>query len=161
MKRLCRLPILFSLFLTAQLSLAEEQGPNPVYKRGETVLEQTLPPSPESASKVKYADVPFTHSQGLAEYVIPFSPLEGCELTVPVGLRYRSGGIKLDETAGVAGLGWTLEAGGCVTRSVMDMPDEFVSSFGRMMHQMPTASDTITPVLKNTKPLVLKSLANN
>lgn len=142
MKRLCLLPILFSLFLTAQVSLAEEQGPNPVYKRGETVLEQTLPPSPESASKVKYADVPFTHSQGLAEYVIPFSPLEGCELTVPVGLRYRSGGIKLDETAGVAGLGWTLEAGGCVTRVVMDMPDEFVSSFGRMMHQMPTASDT-------------------
>ena len=46
MKRLCLLPILFSLFLTAQVSLAEEQGPNPVYKRGETVLEQTLPPSP-------------------------------------------------------------------------------------------------------------------
>lgn len=120
------------------------QGPNPVYKRGSTALELALPPSPEAASRVKYADVPFSHSMGLAEYEVAFSPLKGCELTVPVSLRYRSGGIKLQEVAGVAGLGWTLEAGGCITRTVMDMPDEFVSELEFMTHQMPSASDTVS-----------------
>ena len=126
-------------------------GANPVYKRGETVLESTLSPSPESASRVKFADVPFTHSMGLAEYEIPFTMLQGRELAFPIGLRYRSGGIKMEETAGVAGLGWTLEAGGCVTRTVMDMPDEF--SNGRLMqHQMP--SDTGEPSLDYLRKVV-------
>ena len=81
---------------------------NPNYHRGETVLEKTLPPAPEAASRVKYADVPFTHSMGMAEYEVAFSTLKGRELSIPISLRYRSGGIKLDEIAGVAGLGWTL-----------------------------------------------------
>ena len=93
------------------------------YERGATYLENTVPPSPEPASIVKYADVPFTHSTGMAEYDIPFYTLQGRELNIPIGLHYASGGIKLDEIAGVAGLGWTLQAGGCITRTVMDMPD--------------------------------------
>ena len=114
---------------------------NPNYHRGETVLEKTLPPAPEAASRVKYADVPFTHSMGLAEYEVAFSTLKGRELSIPISLRYRSGGIKLDEIAGVAGLGWTLCAGGCITRTVCDMPDEFVSQKpGMMRHQLPSGS---------------------
>ena len=110
----------------------------PVYERGATYLENIVPPSPESASQVKYADVPFTHSMGMAEYEIPFFTLQGQELNIPVGLSYASGGIKLDEIAGVAGLGWNLQAGGCITRTVMDMPDEFVSSTGSFRHEVPS-----------------------
>ena len=98
-----------------------------IYERGATYLENTMPPSPEPASVVKYADVPFTHSTGMAEYDVPFYTLPGRELSIPIGLHYASGGIKLDEIAGVAGLGWTLQAGGCVTRTVVDMPDEYES----------------------------------
>ncbi|MBQ7709481.1 MAG: hypothetical protein IJT74_06145 [Bacteroidales bacterium] len=104
-----------------------------------------LPPSPEAAAAVKYADVPFTHSLGMAELEVPLYTLQGRELTLPVALRYRSGGIKLDEVAGVAGLGWTLEAGGCVTRTVVDMPDEF-SAVG-FSHQLP--SGTLLTNLQN------------
>lgn len=107
-----------------------------MYERGATYLENTVPPSPEPASIVKYADVPFTHSTGMAEYDIPFYTLQGRELSIPIGLHYASGGIKLDEIAGVAGLGWTLQAGGCITRTVMDMPDEYESF--RLHHEMPS-----------------------
>lgn len=128
--------VLFAVLVLAssQLTLAQS-NPTPVYKRGETIMESTLPPSPEAAAKVRYVDVPFSYNQGLAEYEVPFSTLRGRELSIPVSLRYRSGGIKLDETAGVAGLGWTLEVGGCITRTVMDMPDEFSDIY--MEHQLP------------------------
>ena len=111
-----------------------------MYERGATYLENTMPPSPEPASVVKYADVPFTHSTGMAEYDVPFYTLQGRELSIPIGLHYASGGIKLDEIAGVAGLGWTLQAGGCITRTVMDMPDEYVPTAGSFHHEMPSGS---------------------
>lgn len=125
-------------YYSGSFAAAQESGENtaPTYHRGETVIERTMTPSPEAASRVKYADVPFTHSQGLAEYAIDFSTLKGRELSLPIRLRYRSGGIKLDETAGVAGLGWTLDAGGCITRTVKDMPDEMDEL--TMRHQMPS-----------------------
>ena len=107
-----------------------------LYKRGETTIENTLPPTPEAASAAKYTDVPVSHSRGLAFLDIPFHTLKGREISIPIHLSYTSGGIKMDETAGVAGLGWSLMAGGVVTRTVMDMPDEFASP--RMTHKMPS-----------------------
>ena len=95
------------------------------YRRGATQLEDILPPSPEAASRVKYADVPFTHSTGAAEYSVPVYEMKGRRLTIPISLDYCSNGIRMDEIAGVAGLGWTLNAGGCITREVVYMPDEF------------------------------------
>ena len=109
-----------------------------VYKRGETTIENTLLPTPEAASAAKYIDVPVSHSRGLAFLDIPFYTLQGREISIPIQLNYASGGIKMDDTAGVAGLGWSLMAGGVVTRTVMDMPDEFASP--RMAHKMPSES---------------------
>ena len=70
--------------------------------------------------------------------------MQGRELTLPLSLEYRSGGIKLDEVAGVAGLGWTLQGGGCITRTVVDMPDDG-SFLGDFTHQMPP--ETLLPDL--------------
>lgn len=132
---LCIVLLLFPSLLFAQTT----------YERGATQLENILPPSPEASSAVKYADVPFTHSMGMAELEIPLYTLKGRELELPIALSYRSGGIKLDEIAGVAGLGWSLVAGGCVTRTVVDMPDEF--SAAGFSHQMP--SGTLLTALEN------------
>ena len=64
------------------------------YKRGATQLEDILPPSPEAASRVKYADVPFTHCTGAAEYSVPIYEMKGRRLTIPINLDYCSNGIK-------------------------------------------------------------------
>ena len=134
---------LFATLLAAAIATAAhhpaQADRDPVtYERGPTRLENTLPPSPEPASAVKYSDVPFTHSFGMAELDIPVYTIAGRELSIPVSLSYRSGGIRLEEVAGVAGLGWSLSAGGCVTRTVVDMPDEF-SDTG-FSHVMPSGS---------------------
>ena len=120
------------------------QTPSP-FVRGATQMENILPPTPEAASAVKYADVPFSHSLGVAEVDIPFFTLQGRELSLPIGLHYRCGGVKVDEIGGVAGLGWSLQAGGVITRSVVDMPDEFSSA--ELTHQMP--SGTLLSDLEN------------
>ena len=119
----------WAVMLTGHLTAAPSiHAQNEVsYERGATQAEHILPPSPEAASAVKYAGVPFSHCMGAAEYEVPLYELKGRELRIPISLRYRSNGIKVDEIAGVAGLGWNLEAGGVITREVVYMPDEFNS----------------------------------
>ena len=45
--------------------------------------------------------------------------------SLPIAIQYSTGGIKVDEIASVAGLGWNLMAGGRITRSVQGQPDDF------------------------------------
>lgn len=127
---------LIAAILVAVLPVDLNAQNESVYQRGATYMEGTMPPSPEPASAVKYVDIPFSHSCGFAEYEVPFYTLKGRELSVPIALQYTSGGIKLDEIAGVAGLGWNLQAGGCITRTVIDMPDEFSAADFR--HELPS-----------------------
>jgi YD repeat-containing protein len=56
---------------------------------------------------------------------VPVCQLVSKELTIPVSLTYIGGkGIKVQDYASQAGLGWLLSAGGSVTRVVRAFPDE-------------------------------------
>ncbi|MCC8071970.1 MAG: hypothetical protein LIO90_09240, partial [Bacteroidales bacterium] len=63
-------------------------------------------------------------STGVATFA--FEPLayEAGELRLPVTLSHSTGGVRMDEPFGLAGIGWELSAGGEVTRSIAGMPDE-------------------------------------
>jgi hypothetical protein len=50
--------------------------------------------------------------------------LTGRKLHVPVSLNYTGTGIKVDEQASRSGLGWVLNCGGVVTRTIRGGPDE-------------------------------------
>lgn len=76
----------FLLFLLLPLSVTAFAQTEVSYRRGATQLEDILPPSPEAASRVKYADVPFTHSMGAAEYSVPIYEMKGRRLTIPISL---------------------------------------------------------------------------
>ncbi len=114
-------------------------GSDFTYSRGASIEESTLPSSPQAAGVSRYISSDIAYATGSAQISIPIYTLAGHELSVPIGLEYSSGsGIKLDEVAGVAGLGWTLRAGGCITRTVCDMPDEFSSL--DITHSMPSGT---------------------
>jgi hypothetical protein len=46
------------------------------------------------------------------------------ELSVPIALNYKGGGVRLQDVASFVGLGWSIRAGGMVTRIVRGLPDE-------------------------------------
>lgn len=136
MKHKNAVTLLLMLLLSAEIYGQTADAGTAVYKRGTTYMESTLPPTPEAASAVKYVDIPLQYDMGVAHLDVPLYELAGKEISVPISLGYASSGIKMDEIAGVAGLGWALNAGGCITRTVMDMPDEFSSDI--FHHQLPS-----------------------
>jgi len=53
-----------------------------------------------------------------------FFEIESGRITVPIGLSYHGSGIKVDEIASRTGIGWVLNTGGVVTRTVKGYADE-------------------------------------
>jgi len=104
---------------------AEAQDGEPGTPQNElNVFTKIVPPSPDAGKLASYAEVPVSHFTGTANIEIPIFELKGKELTVPVKLSYKAGGIKVEETASGIGLGWSLIAGGVISRTVYGLPDE-------------------------------------
>jgi YD repeat-containing protein len=83
-----------------------------------------VPPSPDAAALLKYASVPVNLYSGLPEINIPLVELKSRVGTIPISLSYHASGIKVQDIASSVGLGWSLNAGGAVTRVVRGLPDE-------------------------------------
>lgn len=82
-------------------------------------------PSPNAASLGTYGTFPVSHFTGIPQVNIPLYELTSGSLSVPVSLDYHAGGVKADQYPGWTGLNWSLVAGGMISRSVRDLPDEF------------------------------------
>lgn len=82
------------------------------------------PTSPTSASLGKYGDLPVTESVGIPTIDIPIYEIKAGNITLPISLSYHASGIKVDEMASWVGLGWSLNAGGVITRAVKGLPDD-------------------------------------
>ncbi|MFR0835527.1 MAG: RHS repeat domain-containing protein [Barnesiella sp.] len=89
-----------------------------------------LPPSPEASTLCKYTEFPVSYFYGLPQINIPLYELTYNDLTVPISISYHGGGIKATELSGRVGLGWALNAGGCISRSVCGYPDEVLINVG-------------------------------
>ncbi|WP_020532998.1 RHS repeat domain-containing protein [Flexithrix dorotheae] len=86
-------------------------------------LPEIIPPSPEAAAFVKYADIPVNTYNGLPNISIPIYTIQVKDITVPIDLSYHASGIKVNEEASWVGLGWALNAGGVISRTVMGKDD--------------------------------------
>ncbi len=81
--------------------------------------------TPEASALGKFADVPITYSNGTANVNIPIHTMSDGPLETNVSLNYHTGGIRLADMASWVGLGWSLNAGGMITRSVLGIPDDY------------------------------------
>lgn len=111
-----RLPIAIIAILSGMTITAMEKDPVP--------QNPTAAMSPNARSFQRYGDIPVSLYTGTPSINIPLATLREGELSLPIELSYHSGGIKADEHPGWTGLGWTLIAGGAITREVRDIPDE-------------------------------------
>ncbi len=96
------------------------------YSQFNTNAPQTsIPPAPEAANLGKFVDVPVDHYNGLAQISVPLYTLTERDLNLSMSLSYHSRGHKVTEIASWVGLGWSLNAGGVITREVRNIPDDY------------------------------------
>lgn len=88
-----------------------------------TYVPNVIPPSPNATALMKFTDVPVSPYTGTADITVPIYTIQAKGISVPVSLSYHTGGIRLKEEASSVGLGWALNAGGVVSRTIMDHDD--------------------------------------
>lgn len=88
------------------------------------LINDVVMPPPNAASLGKYGDIPVSYYSGVPSISIPIHTVVEGNLSVPVSLSYHAGGMKVSEMGSWVGLGWSLNAGGMISRSVLGRPDE-------------------------------------
>jgi len=84
-----------------------------------------VPPSPNAASIQKYGNTNVSLYTGAAQVDIPIYTVTDKDLKLPISLNYSgSGGIKVQEVASWVGIGWSLNAGGAITRVINGIADD-------------------------------------
>lgn len=86
-------------------------------------IPNVFPPSPNAAALMKFTDVPVSPYTGTADVTVPIYTVQAKGVNVPISLAYHTGGIRLSEEASSVGLGWALNVGGMISRTVRDKDD--------------------------------------
>ncbi len=105
MKRLSLL-VVFTLSILYSISIEAQDLP------------QVILPSPEAQAFAKYGNIPVSTYTGVPNISIPLYTVQQGDISVPINLSYHASGVKVDEEASTVGLGWVLNAGGIISRSV-------------------------------------------
>lgn len=113
-----------TLFLTLMVTTpgvyAQSQGP-------ESTVQKSIQ-TPSVASLGEYGDIPVNLYTGIPNISILLHNVENSVAGLPVSISYHASGIRVDDKAGIAGLGWSLNAGGVITRTVQGFPDDKFNS---------------------------------
>jgi YD repeat-containing protein len=80
-------------------------------------------PSPNASNLGKYGDIPVSLYTGIPNIQIPIYTIQHRDLSLPVSLSYHASGIRVQDESSWVGLGWSLNAGGCITRIVNGLDD--------------------------------------
>lgn len=111
--------------LPAEYSGKLAQKPNAI-KQALSVQESVkiLPPSPTASSFARYGEIPVNYHTGLTNQSIPIYTVNSKDVSLDISLSYHGSGNKVGDVASWVGLGWSLNAGGVITRTVQGTPDE-------------------------------------
>ena len=80
-------------------------------------------PSPSVGSLGLFGQIPVGMYTGTAVIDIPLLDFSYKDISVPISIKYHASGIKPDIVPSPVGLGWTLQAGGFITRVIKGLPD--------------------------------------
>jgi len=111
--------ILFAFISTYPLN-AQESFPG---------LDNLTPPSPNASAIVQGANIPVSYYTGIPSVQIPLWEMKGRKLTLPIELLYHCGGIKVGQISGWVGLGWSLSAGGVISRTIRGRADDLSGGY--------------------------------
>lgn len=95
----------------------------PGYAQLGTLSTVSQPVAPDAAALGKYVDMPVSNYSGLADISIPLYSYRANKLSFPISLSYHSSGIRVRDIPGTVGAGFSLQAGGVITRVVRGITD--------------------------------------
>jgi hypothetical protein len=100
-------------------------GQNPEIKVEEPTV---LPPSPSVSALMKFEEVPVSNYTGIPDISIPLysMPTTSKDIALNLALKYHPASVAANEVASDVGLGWSLFAGGTISRTVRGLPDEIL-----------------------------------
>lgn len=110
-------------------------------------------PSPTTAALAKITDIPSSGFTGSPEIGIPLYEINTSFVKLPISLTYQGGGVTVDQESSNVGLGWSLNAGGILSRSVLGSVDNGTYQTYRMNRQ--TSFTINNPIDYRQAPLLL------
>ena len=120
MRKMVTLMILVIIFWTPVLVSAEDD----IYVQH---LPEYMPQAPNAQAIARAIDIPVDYYTGLPNISIPLYNIQVGSLSVPITLSYQGGGIRPSQEATCVGLGWNLNVGGVITRTVK-CADDFMET---------------------------------
>ncbi|HEY0770061.1 MAG TPA: hypothetical protein VGD31_06975, partial [Sphingobacteriaceae bacterium] len=102
-------------------------------------LPNLVRPSPETAALFRFQDYPMDYSTGLPSINIPLYEVQSGSLRVPISVSYHASGLKVSDEDGPVANGWSLNAGGAVSRTIHGSAD-----FGEFRFPFPFTTSGLT-----------------
>ncbi|MEM9819430.1 MAG: DUF6443 domain-containing protein, partial [Bacteroidota bacterium] len=94
-------------------------------------------PAPNAASLGKYGDIPVGYYTGVPSVGVPIHTVQEGPLSLDISLSYHASGLKVGEMASWVGQGWSLNAGGSISRTVQGLRDEGPGGYYYFGHEIP------------------------
>jgi RHS repeat-associated protein len=88
------------------------------------VSSNIFPSSPNASSLGLYGEYPVDMYTGVPKIDIPLYQVNAGRINLPISISYHASGIKVEDIASSVGLGWALNAGGIITRTVHGLADD-------------------------------------
>ena len=107
----------FVLIIRASLAMGQSASEH------STFAPLISPPSPNAAALEKYVSTPVSGYTGIPNIGVELYKIQERDLSIPISLSYHAGGFRVAEEASWVGLGWTLNAGGIISRTIRDVDD--------------------------------------
>ena len=95
-------------------------------------IETLRKPSPQAASLVRAGDVSVDYYTGNPKFSRTLHVVKTANVRLPITLSHDGRAVKPNEESGWVGEGWSLNAGGAISRSVKGKPDESTEGYGRI-----------------------------
>ncbi|MBX3241949.1 MAG: hypothetical protein KIT80_13255 [Chitinophagaceae bacterium] len=122
-KNLCKATWLLLLGAFVGLPDTYSQSGHEILEKQDLLFKANLM-SPQSFSFNKYGGHQMSLSTGQVNVQVPVYTYKDNNFEIPIYIAYGSSGFMPNQREGIVGLGWTLNAGGAITRVVNGVPDD-------------------------------------
>ncbi|MET7001569.1 hypothetical protein [Chitinophaga defluvii] len=99
--------------------------------------------TPQAAELIKSLSSPVNMVTGTPEISFPIFDIQQGDIKIPIAISYRASGIKVGETSGAIGLGWSLLAEPLLNRIIYGVADEALAGYKNYDPDFYTFNDII------------------